>query len=123
MLNKFNYLLEGAILDFFPLTVDANTLKNLLTKSYLDESYNSNEANELVDGILNQINNEVYRNSNEKPLKIRFFSIPDFDYMTMQLCAVAKIDRDGTTFVFSNNYKFLESLSQGYTFSEPIELK
>lgn len=123
MLNKFKYMLEGAILDYFPLTIDSNSLKGLLTRDFLGYSYNTTQANELVDGLVNQINSEIYKKSKEEPLKIRFFSIPDFDYMTMQVCAVAKIDNDGTTFVFSNNYEFLESLSQGYSFSDPIKLK
>lgn len=122
MLKKFEYMLEGAILDFFPLTIDSNSLKNLLTKKYLGYSYNYNEANEYVDEVVSQINNEIFRKSKEKPLNIRFFSIPDFDWMTMQLCAVAKIDNNGTTFVFSNNYNFLKSLSQGYSFMDPIRL-
>lgn len=46
------------------------------------------------------------------PVVVRFFAIPDFTYLDFELAIIAKIENNGSTFVFSKSKKILAYLNE-----------
>ena len=106
--EKFNYLVEGSPIDFFHATFKIEELKENIQKTY-DGQVNSDaklRANYLF------IEKTIEELSGEKPYEIRYFSIPNYDYCSMELCAVAKIYNNGTTYTLTNNDDFAKIIAE-----------
>ena len=106
--KKFNYLVEGGPVDFFYATFTVEELLEDIQKMYNGQvSYDA----ELRENYL-FIEKTIEEISGEKPYVIRYFSIPDYDACAMELCAVAKIYNNGTTYTLTNNFKLAEIIAE-----------
>lgn len=114
------YYSELGIIDYFGLTLTANELKERLEEaspfgSNLDLGYGVFESDD-IDIAVEEIKNLIDEKWGEPPHTVRFFGVPDFGDLNFTLCAIAKIENNGSTIVFSENKKiiqFLESWGNG----------
>lgn len=112
--KNFKYVIEGSPIDFF-YTMQS---KNSLIQAYCDEQVEDSNFIDNLNTNYDFIISTVEKISCEKPTIVRYFSIPRYGYCDMELCAIAKIDNNGTTFMFTNNKDFAEFISEksGYWF-------
>lgn len=104
-----NYYAEVGIVDFFNLTMTKNEILKKLASG--DSGFNANEQMEVIEkGIIDLI----YKNTGEHPHTIRYFVMPDVDYGDFQVCIIAKIINNGSTFVFSPKREWLKCLGEPY---------
>ena len=105
--SHFKYVIARSPIDSFKLAFDILGLLRAIP---------SDDALESVVSVYNLhgfINGYVYSNSGELPNKIRFFSIPSIgESCEMELCALAKIENNGTTYVFTNNEYFFNAMTE-----------
>jgi len=121
MMEKiFKYLIEGSPIDYFYTAFS----KEMLIQSYKNEtsedgSGDSKVFEENLNDNYDFIVSTVERISGEKPHTIRYFSIPRYGWCDMEICALAKIDNNGSTFMFTNNKEFAKFISEnsGYNFN------
>lgn len=102
------YYSEIGIIDFFELTMSSDELKKKIdpkTNEMVGCSFNMND----VDVCVEKIKEIIYSETHEKPHIVRFFSIPNFDYNNFDIGCVAKIDNNGSTYIFANDRKFIEN--------------
>jgi len=116
--NNFKYLIEGSPIDFLFSTFS----KKQLIESYREEAskYGIESRDEFIGALESNhefITSTVEHFSGEKPHTIRYFSIPRYDYCDMEICALAKIQNNGTTFMFTDNIEFADFISENSGFS------
>jgi len=111
MILKLKYMLTGGIIDWFEGSMtkkeltDIAILKNTNGEAVKFYSSICKIENKIGDVIANITHGE------EKPHTVRYFCVPNFDTCEMDLCAIAKISNNGTTYVFANNSMLLNSMS------------
>ncbi|KEI09286.1 hypothetical protein Z957_05110 [Clostridium sp. K25] len=117
---SFKYVIEGGQFDSFY----ALFTKEQLFESYREEALRNHESgiNEYKESLNNNykfIESTVKNISGEAPRIIKYFSIPRYAYGDMEICALAKIVKNGTTFMFTNNKSFADFISDtsGYRFN------
>lgn len=112
----FKYVLSSSPIDYFYLTLSKEQLhKNIKSEIYSDDN-DTNYMN--INGFRNVDDLEKYiinfvSDIEEKPYTIRYLGIPNPYGCNCELVVIAKIDNNGTCFIFSNNKKYLESI-KGY---------
>jgi len=125
--DKFGikYYAELGIIDLFGLSLSKDELKERVEFDYNDtygsnahSFYNSIDAND-IDDIIKEIKEIIRLQSGEEPIVIRFFAIPNFTYLGFDLCPIAKISNNGSTFVFSGDKDIFEYFNRvnGYYLS------
>lgn len=117
--SSFKYVIEGSQIDYFFSTLS----KEQILKSYKNEVARCGGAvnSEFVDNLERNfafIQSTVNELSGEMPHMIRYFSIPRYGWCDMNICALAKILNNGTTFMFTNDKEFARfvSINDGYSF-------
>jgi len=75
------------------------------------EGENSTDKSQYVDICEDTIIRVVEKVSGEKPHTIRYFTIPDVDAFNFTIGCVAKIDNNGTTYIFLNDHNVLENMN------------
>jgi len=119
--KKFKYMIEGSPIDFFYGTFS----KEELIRSYEAEMlsiYQSNGSNDFKSNLNSKhefIKTIVEKSSRELPHTIKYFLIPRYSWADMEICALAKISNNGTTFLFTDNEEFANCISHssGYDFN------
>jgi hypothetical protein len=112
---ELKYMLPTGIIDFFHGSIDKNELAaNAIRNLYPEEESTLESELRLIETMEEGIKAAILKNrfGRELPHTIRYFSIPNFDNLEMELCAIAKIDNNGQTFLFTNNNKFLKLYSE-----------
>ena len=111
MNNSFKYVIEGGPIDWFystlskPQLIEANRTENA------EFATDGGEFQKSVEKNYRFIEDTVLRLSGEKPHTIKYFSIPNYDTCNMEICALAKISNNGTTYTFTNNRQFTDFFS------------
>lgn len=120
-----NCYAEVGIIDLFGLSLSVSELKERVEFDFHD-SYGSNTHSfynrincEDIDNSVSEIKSIIKQETGEEPHTVRFFAIPNIEYLGFDLCAIAKIDNNGSTFVFSQGERLLEYLNEpvGYWLS------
>lgn len=117
MEKDFKYVIDGSPIDYFYTTLS----KEDLIQAYRNEYCCSGEFVENLNANYDFIVSTVERLGHEKPHTVRYFSIPRYGWCDMELCAVAKIDNNGTTFMFTNNREFAQFISENSGYSFDVE--
>lgn len=111
------YYIRGGIIDWFSFTLS----KEETYKSYVYNSrFNVPDFQHLVNfekelnDLEKKIRQTIFKEENEYPITIRYFGVPNFDYLEVELCAIAKVENNGSTYAFSENKEFLELYNDGY---------
>lgn len=102
------YYSEIGIIDFFELTMSSDELKRKVD-SRNNEMIGCSFDMDDVDICIEKIKEIIYSETHENPHTVRFFSIPNFDYGSFDIGCVAKIDNNGSTYIFANDSKFIEN--------------
>jgi hypothetical protein len=110
---KFDYALMFEIIDFFSGTLTADELQ--IQKIKETDSTDLNSIKKMIDESKSQIDSYVYSQEKEVPFLIRYFGIPQIGEYETNICAVAKVTNNGTTYLFSNNYDFLKLYENEYS--------
>jgi hypothetical protein len=114
---RYRYIAEGGMIDFFNL---AFTHDEIVSKVINHEDSNSADSCGLdrkdcsessIDEAIEQIIDLVYKKEHEYPVIIRFFTLPNFEYLRMDIYAVAKIDNNRPTFIFGNDRNIIKALA------------
>lgn len=66
-----------------------------------------------IDSCEEQVIRIVEESSKEKPHTIRYFVIPNIAYCTFKLCCAAKIDNNGSTYIFADSDEVLKAFDNG----------
>lgn len=121
--TSFKYLIEGTPIDFFFSTFS----KQQLLESFKKESSRLGVGESLkfekdIEENAAYIEAIVKKIANETPHTIEYFSIPRYAWCDMEICALAKIQNNGTTFMFTNNKEFADFIikNSGYDFVTTI---
>lgn len=121
--KSFKYVIEGTPIDYFYTTFS----KEKLIQSYKDETSTygmggSNEFEKNLEDNYDFVVATVERLSGEKPHTVRYFSIHRYGWCDMEICALAKIDNNGTTYLFTNNREYANFTGQnsGYDFDVKV---
>lgn len=108
------YYICSGIIDFFCFTLTKEEVK----KNYVYEiAFTSPTYEEIIefeeklDKLEKDIINTIYKEQKEYPYIIRYFGLPNFDQLKVELCAVAKISNNGSTYIFSEDKSFIERYS------------
>lgn len=64
-----------------------------------------------IDEAIEQIREAVYKKEHEYPVIIRFFALPNFECLRMDIYAVAKIDNNHPIFIFGNDRSIIKALA------------
>lgn len=113
MVKQFKYYFEGTQIDFFSGAMTKEQLIESLEKDYISSSSES-----IIEDNYSFVYEKVLEISKEQPHTIRYFSIPRYGYGDMEICALAKVHNDGSTYMFTNDKniaKFI-SIMSGYDF-------
>jgi len=112
------YYSELGIIDFFGLALSDKELKERirfdesdLYGTHSNTGYTSLEESDIDRAVL-EISQVVEEHWGEKPHTVKFFGIPDFEYLKFSLCAIAKISDNGSTIVFANNERIITVLDE-----------
>jgi len=108
------YYSELGIIDYFGLTLSVDEMKGRLKEvspfgSNLALGYGVFESED-IDIAVEEIKSLIDKKWGESPHTVRFFGVPDFDGLNFKLCAIAKIENNGSTIIFSENKKILQFL-------------
>ena len=112
------YYAELGIIDLFGLSLSENELKERARFDSQDSygshwrSFYENINASDIDAMVSEIKNIIKNETNEEPCVVRFFAVPDFGYLGFNLCPIAKITNNGSTFVFSQSKGLLEYLNE-----------
>lgn len=115
---EIRYMAELGIIDLFGMSLSEEELKTRVEFDVKDEygshfhSFYNRIASSDVDSAIEEVEQIIKNKTNEMPVLVRFFAIPDFAYSGFELSIVAKIDNNGSTFVFSKTKKLLEYLNE-----------
>lgn len=104
----------GGIVDYFQGTLTAGERVGNAIKQFGE--YDFAAARRVLDEVeqeINQINDFLLKEEDEKPHTIRFFSVPNYDGSTFDTYAVAKISNNGSTYIFGNSKELLEQFAPG----------
>ena len=123
----FRYALSGGALDWltggmerkealriiFEQHSDWSEIKNIENIDNIDtiREY-TDQCDKTLESLENQAIDMTKHLSGEKVTTTRFFVIPNFALLSMEFCALTKTT-SGHIYVFSNNSKFLQSISCG----------
>lgn len=123
MLREMKYYAGVGIIDFFELTMDKTELAIRLSKigesgapvfdnegNLVEESYSVAKMKK-IEGVEEEIREIIYKVAKEYPHTIRFFPVPNPDYNAFDVCVVAKIDNNGSTYIFAPDKNYLESIN------------
>ena len=105
----FKYYAEMGIIDIFNLTMTASELKQKINESESPYTNYIDFTSEDIDACINEITKIINDDTGESPHTIRFFAIPNFSYSTFDLGCVAKIDNNGSTFIFASNKQYFNA--------------
>jgi hypothetical protein len=108
---SFKYAVEGSPIDWFYSTLSKPQLIEANRTESAEFATTDNEFQKTVEKNYRFIEDTVLRLSGEKPHTIKYFSIPDYETCDMEICALAKISNNGTTYTFTNNKQFADFLS------------
>lgn len=119
------YYIRGGIVDYFNFTLS----KEEVYKSYVFNSRflapsigDINNFEKELNKLEEKIKQTIFKEEKECPIIIRYFGVPNFNYSEVELCAIAKVDNNGSTYAFSENKEFLEICSDGYKKVKKMEL-
>lgn len=113
-----NCYAEIGIIDLFGLSLSKEELKERIEFDSKDtygshfHSFCNQTSCSDIDNAFEEIKQIIKRRTGEEPGVIRFFAIPDFDYTYFRLYAIAKISNNGATFVFSNDSRLFNYLTE-----------
>ncbi|PPK45262.1 hypothetical protein [Clostridium algidicarnis] len=122
MLRDLRYYACVGIIDFFELTMDRTEVAIKLTdnsKHSFDNEVNVIGSSYSVDimsrleKVEERVREIIFENEKEYPNTIRYFPIPNLDYCDFDVCVVAKISNNGSTYIFSPNERYLQYMSGG----------
>lgn len=119
------YYAELGIIDLFGLSLSESELKERVKFDDQDScgsqwhSFYENMNISDIDAMVNEVKNIIKKETGEVPCVVRFFAVPDFEYLGFILYPIAKITNNGSTFVFSKNKSLFEYLNEvnGYPIS------
>ena len=97
------YCSELGIIDDFSLVFDEEQFINILAKDAL-------VSLEKIKGCTKDVKKYIKEISGEEPVKIGFFSIPDFDSNCFNFAIVAKIENNGSTYLICDDKNYLENI-------------
>ncbi|MCL2753363.1 MAG: hypothetical protein FWE44_04355 [Defluviitaleaceae bacterium] len=132
-MNYYSYMVVGGPIDVFNGCMSAKELiQTIEPGSFIegipnnDEEFRSYAENELhniqkIEQFVSRVINKEY---GESPHKIKFFALPLLNEITTDICCIAKIGNNGTTFIFTNNLEFARCLGSDeiYQVKEKIEI-
>lgn len=112
------YYIYSGIIDNFNFTLS----KEEAFKSYVyDNIYlgvsDVNDAIEFrkrLEKLEEIVKATIYKEEKEYPCIIRYFGIPGYECYEVLLCVVAKVNNNGSTYIFSEDKEFLERYNDGY---------
>jgi hypothetical protein len=110
--------MEGSPIDFFYACLS----KDSLISNYRDEAKHLggsiSEFESKVDKAIEFVKSTVEKMSDELPHTIKFITIPRYGFCDTEICMLAKISNNGTTYLFTDNKDFAEFISEnsGYGF-------
>lgn len=103
----FKYVYCNSPIDYFHGTMSKDELIENADFSFVNgEDVRRLEFAKEVEEMCGYIRGWIDKDAGELPHTIQFFSIPNFDNAEMDICAMAKISNNGTTYMFTNNEKF-----------------
>lgn len=114
MNGKFECQKEISPMDFFNGSISPELLAAALQENDA-RSVNGPDRPEFYEANVAQyvkyINEFMLDRTGELPHTVRFFSTPDIEGGLMHLGAVAKVENNGQTFVFTDDYNFAEMIA------------
>jgi len=133
VMNYYSYMVVGGPIDVFNGCMSANELiQTIEPGSFIegipsnDEEFRSYAENELrnireIEKFVTQVINKEH---GESPQTIKFFALPLLNDFITDICCIAKIGNNGTTFIFTNNLEFARCLGSNeiYQVEEKIEI-
>lgn len=112
------YYSELGIIDLFGLSLSKEELKERIEFDFHDtygsarhsfyEEINTSDIDDMID----EIKNIIKADSGENPIIVSFFAVPDFGELGFNLCPIAKILNNGSTYVFSKDKNIFEYLNR-----------
>ena len=114
---KFAFLAEGGTIDYFkPSFTHDEIVSKVINQNDLSSpdtcGLDKKDCSEnSIDEAIEQIRQVISKKDHEYPLIIRFFSVPNFEYLRMDIYALAKIDNNRPTYVFGNDKNILRALT------------
>lgn len=107
-----NYFGEFSPIDFWALSMSKEELIVKLREEALEyEGENSIDKTQYVNVCEDAIIGVVEKESGERPHTIRYFTVPDVESFDFTIGCVAKIDNNGTTYIFLNDCNVLKSMN------------
>jgi hypothetical protein len=103
----FLYYAELGQMDFWELSLSKEKLKNKARKKFFVPGADRAVTEEEIEICHNEITNLITKESDEPPIMIGYFAIPEFTYGAFKIGCVAKIDNNGSTFVFADDKDLL----------------
>lgn len=112
------YYIDGGIIDDFYLTFSQEELiKNycydMSFKGGIDRE-RTVEFCEKLKVIETLVKKTVLKEEKEPPILLKYYGIPNFNSLDFTLCIVAKVENNGSTYIFSEDENFIKSLNDGY---------
>ncbi len=114
---KYSFFAGGGTIDCFKPSF---THDEIISKIVAQNDQNSSDTCGLnkkdctensIDEAIEQIRQVIYKKEQEHPLIIRFFPVPNFEYLRMDIYAVAKIDNNHPTYVFGDDKDIVTALT------------
>lgn len=110
---QLRYYADVGIFDFFELTMDADDLKK---RAVPEEEFDSENrefcygfTSKDVDNCIEAVKKIVFKEGGEEPHTIRFFAMPIVENENFYLGCVAKIDNNGTTYIFTKDKRIFNN--------------
>ena len=111
----FVYFAELGQMDFWELSMTKEELVRKAEGDLFVSGEQKSVTQEEIEICHNEIINVITKETGEQPVRIGYFAVPEFTYNDFKIGCVAKIDSNGSTFVFVDDKKLLELLDKnGY---------
>lgn len=106
---QFSFAKCGGIIDWFEHTLSKQELILKTLEANIDKTFNeiSSDFSECEE----QIKEVIFKQEKEYPHTIRYFSVPNFDQLAFDVYAVAKIDNNGSTYIFGSDERVIDAMS------------
>lgn len=100
--TPFNYVLKTSPFDYWKATIEPQSL--------IGETDWDGYSEDKIEGMVNSIKETITWIEGEEPHTVAFTSIPTPCGYEFELVGLAKIDNNGTSYVFSNDLEYLKYL-------------